>query len=223
MKSARTFTRSLASAAAAGALVTSGAALAQISDSATAQANADIVVVQPPLAVDSVTDLTFGTVSIPNGTVPGNRCSYSISGADAYSRVRVVEESADGVLFDAILPTPSFCEASDAFSAARFAITCNVATPTTVSLTLVSPFPTSEMRFTEISGVAMTAVQKGATSGALNFGPASGINVTCPDGTASGSTEGAFDVLVGGRLLLFETANPASDVNVGTITLTASY
>ncbi len=221
--SIKTFAKSITSGCAVAALITSSAAMAQSTDSATARAAASLQIETPPLTVEAESDLQFGTVNIPNGAIAGNRCVYGISSTSRTSFIFSEEIDPSGAIAGTVAPTPSGCGYSGSFSTAQFALTCTVGTPTNVSLTVNSLLSESGAVLTPDPGVQMTALASGTSASALVFGTSDTMVVTCPEGASAGDLISAFDVVVGGRLTLSELATPGSDITVGTITLTASY
>lgn len=203
------------------ALTTSTAAMAQTSDNATVDAVATLEQVTPPLTVSVLANLDYGFINIPNGVVAGNQCSYDIR-ASVNPVMTVKELNSSGTTVDSTFPTPSNCENSGSFKPTRFLINCSPATPTTITYTLTSPLAGSGVVLTDSESTELAAVQSNGTTNFLNSS-SSTIVPTCPDGTATGSAAGEFQMLVGGRLILDETATPGSDVTVGTVTLTATY
>ncbi len=219
----KTLAKSITSGCAVAALITSSAAMAQSTDSATAQATADFQIETPPLTVAATSDLQFATVNIPNGAVAGNQCEYILPSSSGTTFVSVAELDSQGGFVSAVSPTPSGCAKTGSHAPARFAITCTVATPTNVSLSVDGLLEGSGVVLTSNPGTKMTAVEKDSNFGALVFSSTETMEVACPEGESAGDALGAFDVVVGGYLLLSELATPGSDITVGTITVTASY
>ena len=203
------------------AALTAAPVMAQTSDNATVDANATLQQVVPPLSVSGLQALNFGTVNIPNGVVAGNQCSYDISASKA-ATVSTQELNSNGGTVDLTFPTPSNCEATGEVQSASFTISCNAATPTTVTYALNSPLAGSGVVLTNTVGSEMIAVQDndGPT---FQTTPNDTFSPTCPDGSGTGSIPGLFEVRVGGRLIIGDTATPGANITVGTITLTATY
>lgn len=196
--------------------------MAQVSDNATVDANATLQQVVPPLSVNGFQSLELGTVNIPNGSIAGNQCAYDLR-ANNSATISVTEVNSTGATVDATFPTPSSCEASGEARNARFAINCSAATPTTLTYALTSPLSGDGATLSSSSSTEMAAVQQDSTGSAFVTSSTTTMVATCPDGSGSGATPGAFDVLIGGRLTLQDTATPGANITVGTITLTATY
>lgn len=206
------------------AMTSATAAMAQVSDSATVNVNADIQEAASPLVLSAVNDFEFGTVTIPNGSFSGHQCSYDFQ-ADNSAQLSVSEVDSAGNTVSPAFPTPSGCEATGTSSLARFNVQCTAGTLTTISYAITSPLSGSGVVLTDASSIKVAAVD------VSDFGGAPGANsttqtmsLTCPDGTDIDlRTSGAFDTIVGARLLLGAGAAPGSNLNVGSITLTATY
>lgn len=198
-------------------------AMAQVSDSATVDATATLQNVAPPLSVTGTNNLEFGIINIPNGVVEQRFCVYDIPANGTPTR-SIRETDTSFTTIDAVLPTPSNCDASGTFFPAKFAVTCSPATPTTLSFALES-VGSSNGFIVQSNGIKIAALHKGATNnGFVNTtSPSTPIVATCPDGSFTGSTAGEMDVLVGAQIALDLNTVASSATNVGTITLTATY
>ncbi|QDH33339.1 hypothetical protein [Porphyrobacter sp. YT40] len=197
-------------------------AMAQVSDSATVNANAELLAVTPPLSVTGTSDLEFGSLNIPNGVVSERFCVYDVPANGTPTRTVRETDTLFNVI-DAVLPTPSNCDASGSFNPARFAVACSAATPTTFTA-VIEDSGLNNGFILNSDGIRIAALHKGATNnGFVNSTISNTIVATCPDGFTSGTTAGELDILVGARLAvdLGAAANPST--TAGTITLTATY
>ena len=200
--------------------IASTAAMAQ-SDTATVPAYANLQYVAPPLSV-SGTQLEFGTLTVPNNVVAGAICEYDLRANVSQGSMLVRELDSSGAVVDPTVPTPSSCEATGTFAPAKFEVLCNAATPTTLTATFEDT-GLAGVTFLPSNSTRMTILHRGRTGGGFANSATSTLVVTCPDGSASGSTSGAFDAFVGGRLNVDASAIAGSAVNVGTLTLSATY
>ncbi|WP_143738077.1 hypothetical protein [Erythrobacter donghaensis] len=197
-------------------------AVAQVSDSATVNANAELLEVTPPLSVTGTSDLEFGSLNIPNGVVSQRFCVYDVPANGSPTRV-VYETDTSFNVIDSVLPTPSNCDASGSFDPARFAVSCSAATPTTFTA-VIEDTGLNNGFLVESNGIKIAALHKGATNnGFVNSTVSNTIVATCPDGFTSGTTAGELDILVGARLALDLATAASPATSTGTITLTATY
>jgi hypothetical protein len=202
------------------ALALATTAQAQTSDSGTADAVAELEAAVIPLQVNGVTTLNFGAIRIPNGLVAGNRCSYFLGASHPTSVATNLRElSSTGAVTDSSFPTSSGCELSGTAQVAQFDVTCSAATPTQFSATWTNAGeigvtfrqPVSTNRF-----LLAAFPDGGNASSQLQNSLNSTLNVNCPN-------NGALDLYVGGEVVLEPTARSATEVTVGTITLSANY
>lgn len=198
-------------------------ALAQVSDSAQVPVIALLQEVRPPLAVVGTEALDFGRVNIPSGIQAGHACVYDIRAIIA-TRVFVSEVNSAGNLVSSVLPTPSNCEQSGQFQPARFGVTCSPNVAVTVLNSVETNVISRGLSIGKSASVDVAATQRDAPNRVIQASATGDtIVVTCPDGSAFGSTSGAFDVAIGGKLTVTEVAAAGFQTNIATITLTASY
>lgn len=193
-------------------------AQAQTSDTASADALATLEAAVIPLQVDGADSLDFGSLRIPNGLVAGNTCSY-YSGAGNTATTALREFNSAGSVVDQSFPTPSGCEVSGTAQSAKFDVTCSAATPTQFSVSWTSAGNTGvTFRETILSGLRLLAAYPdgGNASSLLQDSRSSTMTLTCPN-------NGALDIYVGGEVVLESTASAASQLTVGTVTLSANY
>ena len=188
---------------------------AQVSDDASISAIATLQSVAPPLAVEAGTALNFGTVSIPNGSQPGNICRYIYRVGTGNGTLIVAETDESDINFDTIVPTPSFCDKSTDETLGTFEVDCVAASD--ISYTV--RYTTGSAQGVRLSGahsLGQSSLRSVSEAGASSVSTDTGsLTTRCP-------TDGTQSLEVGGTLFVDETAEVGA-VTAGVVTLEASY
>jgi hypothetical protein len=196
---------------------------AQAQQTADVDVVASLEVAETSLTVSGVRDMQFGVVTIPDTSraISNVVCSYDLSiSTEFFLTGRTVRESPD---FD----NPGFggrtlsgCQfrAEAPSVGAVFEITCAPNIMTNYQITWTDSTADPALNFVPVP-VRPAALYVGGTSTVLPDAPsvsASAGAVACPAG-------GAIDVQVGGTLQVGQTANVASNLSVGSVSLAVNY
>jgi hypothetical protein len=203
--------------------------------SATVNATATLQAAPGVLAVTAIDAMSFGTVAIPNGSIAGQNCFYTqVTGFSGNQNVLgpgfgIVARQIDGfgVVTSTVTPSPVGCAiVNTAPVPARFSISCAANTPVNYTASIVGA-PSSGTILT-FSGLGLSnyfplivgTLAPGGGTWNTTAVQASGSSVPVTDTCASSGTRTAF---VTASITVLPTAIAGADVNVGTVTLSASY
>jgi len=188
----------------------------QAQDSAAVDAIANLRITTTPIAVEAIEPLRFGTVNAPNGTQAGNMCRYTVSMERIGGVFIEGEVDASGGLVQAGNATPSGCGAD--LAAWSFGI-AEVQCQASVNVTYATSYESAGL-----PGVLFDLPAFGEGSALLQMTDVGISSRADADGNAIWRCpdDGSATLHLGGRLDLQSEAQ-AGDLNVGTITLEASY
>ncbi len=111
-------------------LIAAQPAWAQSSDSGSIDVDANLELVQAQVDILGVAPVQFGTLGIPNGTLPGSECRYIMTAVDNFnvqnlaSQVEVRDVQSNGTMSISDGITPSGCTTSGNKTRGIFTIRC---------------------------------------------------------------------------------------------------
>lgn len=215
---------------------------AMAQESGTTSATAEFYSEEPPvlrLSVSGGQTLRFGRVRVPNGTRPGSKCEYNLSvgsGGATSGQVTTLtsyrEVDSSGSVVGSNDPEATECgwsavdEDPGTANAGSFRVECTIGESVNYLVKVTGGLP-GVFFASPLTGRAITSYAINPITNSVGQPiDTSNFTSTCPnsDDTLLFADQGELEIFVGGQLTIAENAEVSDGaINVGTITLEASY